>query len=65
MATSTMLAIIGRMATYTGQTITWEQAMNSQQDLSPASYSWDADPPTLPDENGQYEVAVPGVTKPA
>lgn len=63
MATSTMLAILGRMVTYTGQTITWEQAINSTQDLSPASYAWDADPPTLPDENGQYEVAVPGVTK--
>ena len=29
MAKSTMLAIMGRMATYTGQEITWEQAMNS------------------------------------
>ena len=63
MATSTMLAIIGRMATYTGQTVTWEQAMDSKQDLSPASYAWDADPPTLPDENGHYEIAMPGVTK--
>ena len=40
MAKSTMLAIMGRMATYTGQEITWEQAMNSQQDLSPSKYEW-------------------------
>jgi predicted dehydrogenase len=40
MANSTMLAIMGRMAAYTGQTITWEQAMNSTEDLSPRSYEF-------------------------
>ena len=63
MAISSMLAILGRMVTHTGQTITWEQAINSQQDLSPSAYTWDAEPPTLPDENGQYPVDIPGVTK--
>jgi len=63
MAVSTMLAILGRMVNYTGQTITWEEAINSKQDLSPASYAWNADPPTLPDKNGRYKVALPGVTK--
>ena len=63
MAVSTMLAIIGRMAEYTGQAITWEQAMNSQQDLSPSSYAWDGVPPTLPAADGRYPVATPGVTK--
>ncbi|HIQ20655.1 MAG TPA: Gfo/Idh/MocA family oxidoreductase, partial [Planctomycetes bacterium] len=63
MAYSTMWAIMGRMATYTGQTIRWDQAMGSQEDLSPERYAWDADPPILPDENGNYPLAVPGVTK--
>ena len=40
MCRSTMLAILGRMAAYTGQRITWEQAMNSQEDLTPAKYEW-------------------------
>jgi predicted dehydrogenase len=62
MAQSTMWAIAGRMATYTGKTITWEQAMNSKEGLSPEKYTWDADPPILPDENGSYPVAVPGLT---
>ncbi len=63
MAHSTMWAILGRMATYTGKTITWEQAMNSKEDLSPERYAWDAQPPILPDENGNYPLALPGVTK--
>ena len=63
MAVSSMLAIIGRMCTYTGQAITWDQAINSQQSLSPASYSFEADPPIMPDADGKYPVAVPGVTK--
>ncbi len=63
MARSTMLAILGRMVTYTGQKITWEQAMNSKEILAPERYAWDAEPPAKPDENGQYPVPIPGVTK--
>ncbi len=63
MAHSTLWAILGRMATYTGKTITWEQAMNSQENLSPERYAWDAQPPILPDEDGNYPLAMPGVTK--
>lgn len=55
MSYSTLLAIMGRMATYSGQTITWEQAMNSQEDLSPPAYEW-GDLAVAP-------VAMPGVTK--
>lgn len=40
MTTSTMLAIMGRMAAYTGQQITWEQAMNSQEVLFPEKLDW-------------------------
>jgi len=53
---STLLAILGRMVCYTGQMITWEQALNSKEDLNPAKYDWDLaiqDPP----------VAIPGQTK--
>ena len=34
-ANSTMVAIMGRMASYTGQKITFEQALNSKEDLTP------------------------------
>ncbi len=62
MANSTMMGILGRMVCYTGKEISWEDAMASTQDLSPASYAWDADPPTLPDADGKYKVATPGQT---
>jgi len=50
MATSTMLAIMGRMAAYTGQQITWEMAMGSQEKLFPDDLRWDGsfEPPPLP-----------------
>ncbi len=55
MSYSTMLAIMGRMACYTGQEITWDQAINSTEDLTPEKYEWgDVKIP---------EVAMPGITK--
>ena len=38
MARSTMMAILGRTAAYTGQTVTWEEALASEEDLSPPTY---------------------------
>ena len=55
MSYSTLLAIMGREACYTGQEITWDEAINSTQDLTPAEYQWgDVEVPA---------VARPGVTK--
>jgi hypothetical protein len=55
MTKSTMLAILGRMAAYTGREITWQMAMDSKEDLSPARYEWGKMP--MP------EVPMPGVTR--
>ncbi len=62
MAVSTMLGILGRMASYTGLAITWDQAIKSRLLLAPKEYSWDADPPVMPDADGRYPVAMPGIT---
>jgi len=62
MAYSTMLAILGRMVNYTGQLIAWDDAMKSKQLLAPASYAWDAEPPTKPGPDGRYPIAMPGIT---
>lgn len=62
-AKSTMTSILGRMATYSGQVITWDKAINSGLDLAPKTFAWDADMPLKPDANGLYPVAIPGKTK--
>ena len=61
-ATSTMTGLLGRMCTYSGQQIEWEDAINSKIELLPKTFSWDALPLVLPDSNGFYPVAVPGKT---
>jgi predicted dehydrogenase len=50
-AESTLTAIMGRMATYTGRVVTWEQALNSEAVLGPQKYDWgklDVDPVPVP-----------------
>jgi hypothetical protein len=49
------MAIMGRMASYTGKVITWEMALNSKEDLTPPRYEFG--PLSVP------PVARPGVTK--
>jgi len=56
LATSTLLAMMGRMAAYTGQQITWDEAMNSQEKRFPDNLDW----------NGTHTImprAEPGITK--
>lgn len=62
-AKSTMTAILGRMATYSGQVIDWDKAINSGIDIMPKTFDWNALPPSLPDAQGYYAAAIPGVTK--
>ena len=53
---STMTAILGRMAAYTGKDVTWEQAMESKEDLIPPRIDWDVALSVPP-------VAMPGKTE--
>lgn len=62
-AKSTFTAIMGRMATYSGKVITWDEAIKSEKSLMPERFAWDANPPVMPDENGNYPVPVPGKTE--
>ena len=52
LATSTLLAILGRHAAYSGQQVTWEQALNSEVSLVPEPVDW----------SGKHEV--PGLAQP-
>jgi len=60
-AKSTLTGIIGRYATYSGQVIKWDDALNANNSLMPETLAWDAKPKILPDENGLYPVAQPGL----
>jgi hypothetical protein len=39
-AESTLTAIMGRMAAYTGQAVTWDQALNTEEILMPSKLEW-------------------------
>ncbi|MEX0728216.1 MAG: Gfo/Idh/MocA family oxidoreductase, partial [Planctomycetaceae bacterium] len=62
-ALSTMTAILGRLAVYSGKVIETEQAMNSEISLMPSEFSWEGIPVTVPDKNGEYPIPVPGITE--
>ncbi|MEZ6013520.1 MAG: Gfo/Idh/MocA family oxidoreductase [Planctomycetota bacterium] len=55
MCQSTLMALMTRMSAYTGQEISWTQALESQEDLSPAAYEWG--------DIAVGPIAQPGVTK--
>jgi myo-inositol 2-dehydrogenase / D-chiro-inositol 1-dehydrogenase len=52
-AESSLTAVMGRMAAYTGREVTWDQAKESTTSLMPANLRWDMTLPVPP-------VAVPG-----
>ncbi|HUD48526.1 MAG TPA: Gfo/Idh/MocA family oxidoreductase [Candidatus Baltobacteraceae bacterium] len=56
LARSTLAAIMGRMAAYTGQEVTWDMALNSKEELVPANIAWDTPIPVPP-------IARPGETQ--
>jgi predicted dehydrogenase len=62
-AKSTMTAIMGRMATYSGQVIEWDKLLASGISIMPKEYDWNALPPTVPDDDGRYPIAMPGKVK--
>jgi predicted dehydrogenase len=62
-AKSTMTAIMGRMATYSGQVMEWDKLLASGINGMPKTFDWNAMPPTVPDDEGKYPIATPGKTK--
>jgi len=62
-AQSTMTAILGRMATYSGKVVTWDEALSSNLSLAPETLAWDAKPPVTPAPDGLYPCAIPGVSR--
>jgi hypothetical protein len=61
-AKSTLTAIMGRMAAYSGKVIEWDAALNSNLRLAPDITSLNDAPPVTPDKDGFYPIPVPGKT---
>ncbi len=62
-AHSTMSSLLGRYATYSGQVINWDEALNSDISLLPDAFTWDTKPKVLPGPDGYYPHAIPGQTQ--
>ncbi len=64
-AYAAMTGILGRMAAESGKKVTWEEALASEVELAPGMADWtmESDPPVLPDAEGNYPIAMPGITK--
>jgi predicted dehydrogenase len=62
-AVSSMTAVMGRMATWSGQVIKWDDAVAKGPDESPEKLAWDAKPRHLPGPDGFYPFPIPGVYK--
>ncbi|MEH6408035.1 MAG: Gfo/Idh/MocA family oxidoreductase [Leeuwenhoekiella sp.] len=62
-AKSTMTAIMGRMATYSGKVINWDEAMQSDLVLMQPELTWDSRTPSVPGEDGEYPIPMPGKTE--
>lgn len=62
-AESTMTAILGRMATYSGQELKYAEALEKGKSIMPKSFAWDADPGPKPGPDGIYPAPVPGLHK--
>jgi myo-inositol 2-dehydrogenase / D-chiro-inositol 1-dehydrogenase len=60
MILSSALGIVAQIACYTGQVITWEDAMKSKRSFALARYGWDVEPPVKPGPDGRYPTANQG-----
>lgn len=64
-AMAAMTGILGRMAAESGKQVTWDDALASNIELAPGldQLTWESDAPVMPDEQGNYPIAMPGVSK--
>jgi len=63
-ATSSMTAVLGRMATYSGKEVKWDEAVEKGTSQFPKVLDWGAEAPVKHDKDGNYPIPVPGITSP-
>ena len=62
-ANSSMTAVLGRLATYSGKLVRWDDAVAKGTTEFPATLAWDAKAPVNPDKDGNYPIPIPGMYK--
>ena len=40
-----------------------DKALNSDRSIMPKEFAWNASPPTLPNDKGEYPIPMPGFTE--
>ncbi|MBL9155463.1 MAG: Gfo/Idh/MocA family oxidoreductase [Verrucomicrobiales bacterium] len=59
-AKSSFTSVFGRLATYSGKEIKWDDAVKSNFSIMPENFAMDAEAPVKPGPNGEYAIAIPG-----
>ncbi len=54
---------MGRMATYSGRVVNWDEAFSYDHSLVPELHSFSDEPPVVPNSQGKYPTPIPGITK--
>ena len=63
-ATSSMTSVLGRMATYSGKVVKWDEAVARGTTEFPSVLAWDAEAPVQKNADGDYPIPIPGVFEP-
>ncbi len=65
MIDSTLMAVMGQIACYTGKPVTWEEMLAADWEFEPKveQVTLDMEPPVKPDESGNYPLPKPGLTR--
>ena len=64
-ANSSMTAVLGRLASYSGKVVKWDEAVASNLTSSPSKVlAWDAPAPVQKDAGGNYPIPMPGTFVP-
>jgi myo-inositol 2-dehydrogenase/D-chiro-inositol 1-dehydrogenase len=59
-AASSFTAVLGRMATYSGKEVKWDDLVAKGKSEFPTQLAWDAPAPVQKDANGDYPIPMPG-----
>ena len=57
--TSSFSACLARYATYSGKEVSFKEMMDRNIRTMPENVSWDAEPPVMPDKDGNYKLLMP------